>query len=109
MAIAGQAVEHWYFHRSMSVILRAFFDHGFALDGFEEPLVDPERGPAGSPGYVYTEIPGVLVVRFRTRKYVFSMNRLSPDAPLGVEPSSTLDARRNRAPGVLRFPPSPTP
>jgi hypothetical protein len=34
----------------------------------EEPLVDPERESAGSPGYVYTEIPGVLVVRFRTSK-----------------------------------------
>jgi len=68
VAIPGQPVEHWYFHRSMSDIFRAFFDHGFALDGFEEPLVDPERGSAGSPGDVYTEIPGVLVVRFRTRK-----------------------------------------
>jgi hypothetical protein len=38
------------------------------LDRFEEPLVDPERGSTGSPDYVYTEIPGVLVVRFRTRK-----------------------------------------
>jgi ubiquinone/menaquinone biosynthesis C-methylase UbiE len=68
IAIPGQPVEHWYFHRSISDIFRAFFDHGWVLDALEEPLVDPERESAGSPGYVYTEIPGVLVVRFRTRK-----------------------------------------
>jgi len=68
VAIPGQPVEHWYFHRSISDILRAFFDHGWVLDALEEPLVDPERESAGSPGYVYTEIPGVLVVRFRTSK-----------------------------------------
>ena len=65
VALPGQPVEQWYFHRSISDIFRAFFDHGFALDAFEEPLVDPERGTSGSPGYVYTEIPGVLVARLR--------------------------------------------
>jgi ubiquinone/menaquinone biosynthesis C-methylase UbiE len=65
VAIPGQPVEQWYFHRSMSDIFRTFFDHGFALDGFEEPLVDPERGTPGSPGFVYTEVPGVLVARMR--------------------------------------------
>jgi hypothetical protein len=65
VALPGQPVEQWYFHRSLSDILRAFFDHGFALDALEEPLVDPDRGSAGSPGYVYTEVPGVLVARLR--------------------------------------------
>jgi hypothetical protein len=65
VALPGQPVEQWYFHRSISDIFRAFFDHGFALDGLEEPLVDPELGTQGSPGYVYTEVPGVLVARLR--------------------------------------------
>jgi ubiquinone/menaquinone biosynthesis C-methylase UbiE len=65
VALPGQPIEQWYFHRSISDIFRPFFDHGFALEGLEEPLVDPERGTAGSPGYVYTEIPGVLVARLR--------------------------------------------
>ncbi len=68
VALPGQPVEHWYFHRSISDILRPFFDHGWVLDAFEEPLVDPEHGSAGSPGYVYTEVPGVLVVRLRARE-----------------------------------------
>ncbi len=68
VAIPGQPVEHWYFHRSISDGLRPFFDHGWVLDAFEEPLVDPEHGSAGSPGYVYTEVPGVLVVRLRARE-----------------------------------------
>lgn len=67
VALPGQPVEQWYFHRSMSDIFRPFFDHGFALDGLEEPLVDPAHGTLGSPGYVYTEIPGVLVARLRAR------------------------------------------
>jgi ubiquinone/menaquinone biosynthesis C-methylase UbiE len=65
VAIPGQPVEQWYFHRSMSDIFRKFFDHGFALDGLEEPLADPDRGTPGSPAYVYTEVPGVLVARMR--------------------------------------------
>jgi 2-polyprenyl-3-methyl-5-hydroxy-6-metoxy-1,4-benzoquinol methylase len=65
VALPGQPVEQWYFHRSISDILRPFFDRGFALDRLEEPLVDPEHGTSGSPGYVYTEVPGVLVARLR--------------------------------------------
>jgi SAM-dependent methyltransferase len=65
VALPGQPVEQWYFHRSISDILRPFFDHGFSLDGLEEPLVDPGHGTSGSPGNVYTEIPGVLVARLR--------------------------------------------
>ena len=43
VAIRGQPVEQWYFHRPLWMILRPFFDHGFALDGLEEPLLHPER------------------------------------------------------------------
>jgi len=65
VALPGQPVEQWYFHRPLWMILEPFFEHGFALDGLEEPLVDPERGTAGTPMHVYTQLPGVLVARMR--------------------------------------------
>jgi hypothetical protein len=65
VAIPGQPVEQWYFHRPLWMILKPFFDHGFALDGLEEPLVGPEQGKPGTPVYVYTQLPGVLVARMR--------------------------------------------
>jgi ubiquinone/menaquinone biosynthesis C-methylase UbiE len=65
VAIPSQPVEQWYFHRPLWKILEPFFDHGFALDGLEEPLLSPDHGKPGTPGYVYTELPGVLVGRLR--------------------------------------------
>ena len=65
VAIPGQPVEQWYFHRPLWMILKPFFDRGFALDGLEEPLVGPERGDPGTPMFVYTQLPGVLVARMR--------------------------------------------
>ena len=65
VAIPSQPVEQWYFHRPLWMILEPFFDHGFALDGLEEPLVGTEHGKPGTPGYVYTQLPGVLVARLR--------------------------------------------
>jgi ubiquinone/menaquinone biosynthesis C-methylase UbiE len=65
VAIPGQPVEQWYFHRPLSMILEPFFDHGFALDRLEEPLVDSEHAKPGTPGFVYTQVPGVLVARLR--------------------------------------------
>lgn len=64
-AVRGQPVQQWYFHRPLWLILRPFFDHGFVLDGLEEPLVSPEHATSGTPAYVYTELPGVLVARMR--------------------------------------------
>lgn len=65
VAIPDQPIEQWYFHRPLWMILQPFFDHGFALDGLEEPLLDPERKTPGTPGFVYTQLPGVLVARMR--------------------------------------------
>jgi hypothetical protein len=65
VAIPDQPVEQWYFHRPLWMILQPFFDHGFALDGLEEPLVGAEHGEQGTPGFVYTQVPGVLVARLR--------------------------------------------
>jgi len=64
VAIRGQPVEQWYFHRPLWMILEPFFDHGFALDGLEQPLV-PGSAKEGTPAHVYTQLPGVLVARMR--------------------------------------------
>jgi ubiquinone/menaquinone biosynthesis C-methylase UbiE len=65
VAIRGQPVEQWYFHRPLWMVLQPFFEKGFAVDGLEEPLVTPEQGKPGTPGYAYTQVPGVLVARMR--------------------------------------------
>jgi ubiquinone/menaquinone biosynthesis C-methylase UbiE len=65
VAIPGQPVEQWYFHRPLWMILQPFFEHGFALDGLEEPLVGLEHGKPGTPMHVYTQLPGVLAARMR--------------------------------------------
>jgi SAM-dependent methyltransferase len=65
VAIPGQPVQQWYFHRPLWMILDPFFRHGFALDGLEEPLLDPDGEKPGTPGYVYTQLPGVIVARMR--------------------------------------------
>ncbi len=66
VAIPGQPVLQWYFHRPLWMILAPFFEHRFALDALEEPLLRPEQDQMpGTPGYVYTQVPGVLVARMR--------------------------------------------
>jgi ubiquinone/menaquinone biosynthesis C-methylase UbiE len=65
VAMPDQPVLQWYFHRPLWMILRPFFERGFALDALDEPLLDPEREQPGTPGYVFTQIPGVLVARLR--------------------------------------------
>ena len=65
VALPSQPVLQWYFHRPIWMILAPFFEHGFMLDALEEPLVQPEHQAPGTPSYVYTQVPGVLVARMR--------------------------------------------
>jgi ubiquinone/menaquinone biosynthesis C-methylase UbiE len=65
VALPDQPIEQWYFHRPLWMILEPFFEHGFALDGLEEPLLTPEGEEPGTPVYVFTQLPGVLVARTR--------------------------------------------
>jgi ubiquinone/menaquinone biosynthesis C-methylase UbiE len=58
VAIEGQPVTQWYFHRPLTLILEPFFDDGWVLDALDEPVLDP-------PAKLFHEIPGVLVMRFR--------------------------------------------
>jgi SAM-dependent methyltransferase len=72
IALPGQPVEQWYFHRPLWMILQPFFEHGFVLDGLEEPLLDSELEKPGAPDYVFTQVPGVLVARMSRRHRVVS-------------------------------------
>jgi hypothetical protein len=65
IALPDQPVQQWYFHRPLWMILAPFFEHGFALDGLEEPLLTGRDDRSGTPAHVFTQIPGVLVARLR--------------------------------------------
>jgi 2-polyprenyl-3-methyl-5-hydroxy-6-metoxy-1,4-benzoquinol methylase len=65
VALEGQPVTHWYFHRSIADLLGTFFAYGLVLDGLEEPVLDPEGIRPGSMSMIFTEIPLVLVARMR--------------------------------------------
>lgn len=60
VAVEGQPVLQWYFHRTLSTILSVFFAAGWVLDGFDEPVLSSVEDDG-----VFAEIPGVLVIRFR--------------------------------------------
>ncbi len=64
--IIGQPKPQWYFHRPIQELLRLGFEHGFVVDGLEEPgLPEPEKRKAGVRWDDMPEIPPVLVVRMR--------------------------------------------
>jgi SAM-dependent methyltransferase len=65
VALPDQPIEQWYFHRPLHLILQPFFEHGFVLDGLDEPLLTPEQEDPRTPEYVYTQVPGMLVARMR--------------------------------------------
>jgi 2-polyprenyl-3-methyl-5-hydroxy-6-metoxy-1,4-benzoquinol methylase len=58
VAVEGQPLTQWYFHRPLKLILEPFFTNGWVLDGLDEPVLDP-------PATLFDELPGVLVMRFR--------------------------------------------
>lgn len=63
VAIEGQPEPHWYFDRPISMLLDAFFEHGFLMDALAEPAKTDERGDR--PEMVYAEVPAILVARLR--------------------------------------------
>jgi SAM-dependent methyltransferase len=65
VAIEGQPAGQWYFDRSIQELFDAFFHHGFALDGLEEPVLRPEDVASESPSAIFTRVPPVLVARMR--------------------------------------------
>lgn len=67
LAIAGQPVAQWYFHRTLSELLGAAFAAGLVMDGIEEPYLppDPDGAPPPLSWTAFQEIPPVLAVRLR--------------------------------------------
>lgn len=60
LALSEQATPQLYFHRPLGLLMGALFEHGFVLNGLQEPVF-----AAGSPGrFEWTEIPPVMVLRF---------------------------------------------
>jgi ubiquinone/menaquinone biosynthesis C-methylase UbiE len=65
VALEGQPVTHWYFHRPLTDLLGPFFAHGLVVDGLDEPVLDPDGIRPGSMRMIFTEIPLVVVARMR--------------------------------------------
>lgn len=63
VAIEGQPVIQWYFHRPLSELFGVWFAHGFVLDGIGEPVLAPETLRPGSASGVFVEVPPILAAR----------------------------------------------
>lgn len=65
IAMIGQPVAQYYFHRPLSMILNTCFEAGFTMDRIEEPVFGESKSQSGSGTEFYRETPPVLVARFR--------------------------------------------
>jgi len=65
VALENQPQIQWYFHRSLSDLLRPFLQNGFVFDAVEEPVLPPEMVEPGAPEAVFLDIPPILVARLR--------------------------------------------
>jgi ubiquinone/menaquinone biosynthesis C-methylase UbiE len=65
VAIEGQPVAQWYFHRPIGELFRVWFRHGFLLDGIEEPVLAQADIRPGSTASVFVEVPPILAARMR--------------------------------------------
>ena len=65
IGMIGQPKPQYYFHRPISIILKYFFENGFALDACEEPSFDCLEKADGIFENVYTHVPPALVCRLR--------------------------------------------
>lgn len=66
LAMRGQPVAQWYFHRPLHELFNACFAAGFVLDGLEEPAFLPSELESRFRSWQsYPEIPPVLAARLR--------------------------------------------
>ncbi len=66
VAMIGQPVPQYYFHRPLSLLLNPAFEAGFVLDRLAEPvLATPSEGEGSLFEHVYNDIPPALVARLR--------------------------------------------
>jgi len=70
IGIPGQPHPHYYFHRSLTVLLNACFQFGFVMDGIEEPAFGPgEEESCEFSWEQFQGIPPVFVARMRRPGY----------------------------------------
>lgn len=68
LAIIGQPVPQYYFHRTLEELFGAAFRAGLVIDGLAEPAFPPGEPTVRPFGWGnYTEIPPVLVARLRVK------------------------------------------
>ena len=67
VGMAGQPKPQRYFHRSVTTILRCFFENGFILDAYEEPSFANLENNTSLFGNVYKHIPPALVCRLKMK------------------------------------------
>jgi 2-polyprenyl-3-methyl-5-hydroxy-6-metoxy-1,4-benzoquinol methylase len=66
VAMIGQPVSQYYFHRPLSLLLGPAFETGFVLDALAEPVFPPPAEGRGSLfEHVYSDMPAALVARLR--------------------------------------------
>ena len=66
LGVIGQPEPHYYFHRPLSLLLKAGFQTGFVLDGLVEPVFDQEiEGRRPFSWANFKQILPVLVARMR--------------------------------------------
>jgi 2-polyprenyl-3-methyl-5-hydroxy-6-metoxy-1,4-benzoquinol methylase len=65
LALRGQPLPQYYFHRPLSVIFGSCFRAGFVLDALEEPAEPALPGAAPFDRGNYAEFPPVLIARLR--------------------------------------------
>ncbi len=63
LAMVGQPLPQYYFHRPLAMLLGTFFAEGFVLDGLEEPVLGTDAREAKLFDMVYQKIPPALVAR----------------------------------------------
>jgi 2-polyprenyl-3-methyl-5-hydroxy-6-metoxy-1,4-benzoquinol methylase len=65
LAMDGQPVPQYYFHRPVSLLIEPFLAADFVLDGIEEPAFGDQADPQKLFCMVFQKIPPALVVRMR--------------------------------------------
>jgi 2-polyprenyl-3-methyl-5-hydroxy-6-metoxy-1,4-benzoquinol methylase len=66
LAMIGQPVAQYYFHRPLSLLLAPAFEAGLVLDGLAEPVFPaPAAGQGSLFEHVYSDMPAALVARLR--------------------------------------------
>ncbi len=65
IGMVGQPRPQYYFHRTVSTILRYFFQNGFVLDALEEPAFKDIEESRSLNENVFKYIPPVLICRLK--------------------------------------------